>query len=60
MPISSRDDFLRPVFPTFGKPCRNELDRLRRTSLSIFKDKFNQKKFENSEQLGILMNLYDL
>lgn len=36
IPISSSDDFLRPWFiPRLGKPCRSELDRLRRMSLSI-------------------------
>lgn len=37
IPISSSDDFLRPWFiPRFGKPCRKELDRLKRMSLSIW------------------------
>ena len=36
IPISSNDDFRLPVFiPILGKPCRKELDRLSKMSLSI-------------------------
>jgi len=38
MPISSSDDLRRPVLlPRLGNPCRSELERLRRMSLSIWK-----------------------
>lgn len=36
MPISSSDDLRRPTdIPTFGNPCRSELERLNKMSLSI-------------------------
>ena len=40
MPISSSEDLRLPVdWPIFGSPWRNELDRRRRMSLSIYCDK---------------------
>lgn len=37
IPISSNEDFLRPVdTPTFGSPCLNELERRSNISLSIY------------------------
>ena len=57
IPISSREDFRRPVLvPRFGKPCRRELERLKRMSFSIYKEKLeitknSIKKFTLSELL---------
>lgn len=50
MPISSNDDFRLPVdWPMFGSPCRSELDRRSKISLSIYIDQ--QRMIKREEEV---------